>query len=134
MYQGVELSDEMASGFVGMVYQITCNPTGKKYIGKKLLRSTRRQRPKKGYVRGKRVLKEHDWRNYWGSSKALVADVDKFGMKCFTREVLVLCRSRGEASYYEASLQFENRVLHKPIEFYNDWIYCRVHRSHISKK
>lgn len=134
MYEGSELTDDLASSYVGIVYEITCVPTGKKYIGKKLLRSTRRQRPKKGYVRGKRVLKEHDWRNYWGSSKALIADVDKFGIQSFSREVLVLCRTRGEATYYEASLQFKHDVLHRPHEYYNEQIYCRVHRSHLSKR
>lgn len=110
------------------VYCITNLKTGKKYIGKKLFWF------KKKLIRvgrNKRVLRESDWRDYYGSSKALQADIEKYGQESFSREILHLCRNKGEASYLEAKEQFDRSVLMKPDEYYNDWIICRVSRKHV---
>ena len=66
----------------GFVYSITHLPTGKKYIGKKILYFTRKVKLTKkdllqyeGVV-GRRpsyklAIKESDWKTYWGSNKEL---------------------------------------------------------------
>jgi hypothetical protein len=58
-------------------------------------------------------------------------DVLELGQDKFKREILVLCKSKGTANYWEAKLQMEQSVLEKPDEYYNEWIIVKVHRSHI---
>ena len=49
----------------------------------------------------------------------------------FKREIVRLCKTKGECSYYEAKLQFAMEVLEHPSDFYNQQIRVRVHRSHL---
>jgi Putative endonuclease segE, GIY-YIG domain len=115
----------------GFVYQITNLITGKKYIGKKLFwfKKTKVLKGKR-----KRYLAPSDWKTYYGSSVSLKADVELHGTDNFKREILKLCKSKGECSYYEARFQFQHDVLLNPDEYYNDWIICRVHRRHVYGK
>lgn len=115
----------------GFVYTITNNVTGRKYIGKKLFwfKKTKILKGKK-----KRYLAPSDWKTYYGSSKSLLEDVTTHGKENFSREIIHLCKSKGECSYYEAKAQFDHSVLLDPDRWYNDWIICRVHRKHIYEK
>lgn len=115
----------------GFVYTITNNVTGRKYIGKKLFwfKKTKILKGKK-----KRYLAPSDWKTYYGSSKSLLEDVTTHGKENFSREIIHLCKSKGECSYYEAKAQFDHSVLLDPDQWYNDWIICRVHRKHIYEK
>lgn len=117
--------------YYGFVYVITNLLTGKKYIGKKFFWA-RKTRIVKG--RKKRYLAESDWKRYYGSSKYLLEEINNVGVDNFKREIIILCRSKGECAYYEAKAQFESDVLFKPDLFYNDWIICRVHRKHVQTK
>jgi hypothetical protein len=112
----------------GFVYVITNISTNKKYIGKKLFwhKKTRYYKGKK-----KRLLVESDWQSYFGSSKQLQQDIDTFGEQNFLREIVRLCKNKGECSYYEAKEQFDRSVLFNPDLYYNDWIICRVSRKHV---
>lgn len=116
--------------YYGFVYLISNLKSGKMYIGKKLFwhKKTRTYKGKK-----KRYLAESDWKSYYGSSKELLADVESLGEESFKREIIHLCRSKGECSYFEAKEQFQRGVLLNPSLFYNDWIICRVHRKHINE-
>ena len=76
---------------------------------------------------------ESDWRDYWGSSDHLQADVAELGPENFTREILYICNSRGLMSYLEAREQFERRVLETD-EYYNGIINVRVGSSKILKE
>lgn len=115
----------------GFVYTITNNVTGRKYIGKKLFwfKKTKILKGKK-----KRYLAPSDWKTYYGSSKSLLEDITAHGKENFSREIIHLCKSKGECSYYEAKAQFDHSVLLDPDRWYNDWIICRVHRKHIYEK
>ena len=113
----------------GFVYQITNTANNRKYIGKKWFWSSRKKKIK-GKKRAKRVKLESDWKTYYGSSEELCADIEKLGTDKFKREILVLCRTKSEATYHEARLQFENRVLESD-DWYNKWIFCRVRRSNL---
>jgi hypothetical protein len=112
----------------GFVYQITNLINNKTYIGKKLF-WFKKIKILKG--KRKRYLAESDWKTYYGSSKFLLEEIEKFGKDNFKREILKLCKSKGECSYYEAKYQFDKDVLLNPDLYYNDWIICRVHRKHI---
>lgn len=130
LYNGKEIGDDEIEGYASFVYIITNLETGKKYIGKKIFKSIRKQKVK-GKTRRKKVTKDSDWKSYFGSNKLLQEDVERLGQDRFRRDIVKLCKTRGTASYWEAKLQMEYAVLEKPDEFYNDWIMCKVHRTHI---
>jgi hypothetical protein len=130
---------EIPEEYVGFVYIITNNITGRKYIGKKLskFRKTtyRIERLKNGKKRRKKIRGkiESDWQTYYGSSPELTRDVEALGTENFTREILYYCKSKAECSYIEAREQFRRRVLESD-EYYNGHIQVRVHGSHIKGK
>jgi len=132
IYEGKEF-DEVPPKVIGFVYNITNTLDGRQYIGKKLFNFSTKKPPKKGKVRKRRVTKESDWREYYGSNEELNADVEKLGREHFTREILYLCTTKGWCNYHEARLQFEFRVLENRDKFYNQQIRCRVHRSHLKQ-
>lgn len=130
LYDGSEFMSERIGDSYGFVYLITNVVDGKKYVGKKLFWSSKTKMVKK---KKKRFKVESDWASYFGSNKELQEDVERLGHESFTREILRLCRSKGECSYYEAKLQFEKDVLTSD-EYYNSWIMVKVHKNHLLTK
>ena len=131
-YQG-KLVEEIPEGYVGFVYLITNLTDNRKYIGKKLAQFKVTKKPLKGKKNKRRSTKESDWRDYWGSSDHLNADVLKLGKDNFTREILHYCPSKGILSYLEAKEQFDRKVLLTD-DYYNGIINCRVGSSQILKE
>lgn len=129
LYLNEEVTDETVDGYVAFVYCITNLVTKKKYIGKKRLQFIKTRSVKK---KKKRVKVPSDWKEYYGSNKELEADVKKFGPHNNKREILRLCKTLGESTYYEASEQFSREVLLSD-DYYNTWIMCKVTRSHLPK-
>jgi len=123
-YQGKPV-DKIDDQYEGFVYLITNLTNGRKYIGKKLAKFKTTKPPLKGKKNKRRGYKESDWRDYWGSSDRLNADVTALGPENFTREILYLCKSRAEMSYIEAREQFDRRVLESD-DYYNGIINVRV--------
>ena len=121
--------EEIPDGYVAFVYLITNEVTGRKYIGKKLFKFTRSTKKK-----GKRVKKQvdSDWLSYYGSNKELNEHVELYGKDKFKREILYLCKSKGEASDLEAKEQFARDALMTE-DYYNTWIMVRVRKNHIKK-
>ena len=117
--------ENIPEGCIGFVYLITNLKTGQKYIGKKLAQFKRTKPPLKGKKLKRRSTVESDWREYWGSSERLQADVAALGPENFTREILYFCTSKAEMSYIEAREQFDRRVLETD-EYYNGIINVRV--------
>ena len=124
---------------VGFVYLITNNLSGRKYIGKKLAKFSKTTykivKQKNGTKKRKKIRSkiDSDWREYYGSSPELTADVIKLGTENFTREILYYCKSKSECSYIEAREQFTRKVL-ESTDYYNGHIQVRVHGSHIIGK
>jgi hypothetical protein len=131
-YKGKEIT-EISDEYEGFVYLITNLTDNRKYVGKKLAKFKTTKPPLKGKKNKRRGHKESDWRDYWGSSDKLIADVEKLGENKFTREILYFCKSRGEMSYLEAREQFERRVLETD-EYYNGIINVRVGGSKILRE
>jgi hypothetical protein len=123
-YQGI-IVEEIPEGIIGFVYLITNLTTGRKYIGKKLAQFKRTKPPLKGKKRKRKSTVESDWRDYWGSSESLQADVAALGPEQFTREIIYYCKSRSELSYLEAKEQFDRCVLETD-DYYNGIINVRV--------
>ena len=131
-YKGKKI-DSIPEEYEGFVYLITNKKTGQKYVGKKLAKFKTTKPPLKGRKNKRRGYKESDWKTYYGSSDRLNADVAKLGEKNFTREILYLCKGRGEMSYIEAREQFDRRVLETD-DYYNGIINVRVGGSKILKE
>lgn len=129
-YDGVEFTSEMIGDYIGYVYCITDLRNNKKYIGKKLFRSTRRLAPLKGKTRKRTVIKESDWQDYFGSSEEVKLLVSELGVDNFKREILHLCNTKGELSYMELKEQVLREVLLSD-EYYNGIIQVRINKSHI---
>jgi hypothetical protein len=125
-------------GTVGFVYKIIELKTGKYYIGKKSLISTTSKKltkkeiaEQKGPGRKsikKKVIKESDWINYWGSNIGLKKLVKEIGENKFIREILYFCKNKKLMSYYEEKTQFELNVLQDPLSL-NDNIQGRFFRK-----
>jgi hypothetical protein len=101
-----------------------------KYVGKKLLVSKRKLPPLKGKTRRRSVVKETDWKKYYGSSEQVQQLVEDKGADNFHREILTLCKSKGELGYLEAKYQFEHDVLLRD-DYHNGIIQCKIHRNHV---
>ena len=117
----------------GFVYLITNTTNGRQYVGKKLAKFKKTRPPLKGRINKRRSKVESDWKEYWGSSDHLNADVAELGEEKFTREILYICKGRGVMSYLEAREQFERRVLESD-DYYNGIINVRVGGSRILKE
>lgn len=122
--------NETPEEFQGFVYEITELDTGKKYIGKKNFWKPKTLPVTKTRKRRVKTRVDSDWRDYYGSSKEVQELVEQKGACNYRREILKLCKSKGEMSYYEAKLQFEHDVLLRD-DYYNEFIGCKIHSKHI---
>lgn len=126
----------------GFIYKITDTRTGKWYIGKKNLYSTRNiklgkkalaAREDKRTSKKKTVVAESDWKTYFGSELQLVQDVQRDGHDVFRREIIVTCRTKGELTYQEARYQILGGCLESD-NCYNRTILGKFFRSSIKQQ
>lgn len=127
LYNGIEFTDDQIGDAYGFVYCITNLTNQKKYIGKKFFYSIKSKQVK---GKRKRFKVPSDWQTYYGSNTELQNDVKLLGEDNFKREILYLCRTKGECSYREAKEQFSRQVLENE-DYYNTWIMVRVHKKHM---
>lgn len=116
----------------GFVYRITELDTGKMYIGKKFFWKPKTLPANKTRKRKVKTVVESDWKEYYGSSREVQQLVEQKGLINFKREILKLCQTKGDCSYYEAKMQFELDVLLNPM-YYNEFIGCKIHSKHLRK-
>jgi hypothetical protein len=128
-YRG-EFVESIPEVYDNFVYLITNLVSCKKYIGKKKSYSLRTLPPLKGQKRKRKIVKESDWKIYYGSNDELNADVLLLGEENFSREILHWCRSKAEASYLEAYEQFIRKAIIDP-SYYNGWLSVRVTSKHL---
>ena len=115
----------------GFVYVITDKRNDKKYVGKKKFWSVTRKPPLKGKTRKRVVRKESDWTKYYGSSELVNQLLVEHGEDNFHREIIHLCKTKGEMSYLEAKEQFDRNVLLND-DYYNEFIGCKIHSKHVT--
>ena len=115
----------------GFVYRVVHKPTGKTYIGKKVLYYQRKvkltQKDLKMYegVVGRKpsykiAIKESDWLTYWGSNKLLKEVMELEPIENFERHIVKTAPDKKLLTYYETKYQMIYQVLEKPDEFFND--------------
>ena len=127
IYNNKEFTENEISDNYGFVYIITNLQSGKKYIGKKFFYSI-----KSKVIKGKRKRQKlpSDWKTYYGSNTELQNDVKILGQSMFKREIIHLCKTKGECGYLEAKEQFQRNVLESN-DYYNTWIMVRVRKNHL---
>jgi len=115
----------------GFVYMTTHKPTGKSYIGKKVLFHNQKKKLGKkelaaltGVV-GRRpsyklVVKESDWLKYYGSQTDIKQLLLEGKKDEFERIILKMCPDKKTMTYFEVKYQMIYQVLEKPEEFFND--------------
>lgn len=130
LLNNVPVKDSDVEGYVGFTYLITNLTNNRKYIGKKRLTKKVSKKPLKGKKRRRISRIESDWKDYWGSNDELLADIQKLGVDKFKREIVRLCKTLGECSYFEAKAQFETDCLMSDM-YYNSWISCRIRKIHL---
>ena len=109
--------NDLPEGAFGFIYQTIHTPTGKRYIGKKsLIYNLKKKLGKKEKLlwegKGrppvyKRVLKESDWKNYYGSH-SFIKEANEKDLK---REILEIAYHKKELTYLECKYQFTLGVL-----------------------
>jgi hypothetical protein len=114
--------------YIGFVYRITNNLDGREYIGKKLAKFSKTKMVK---GKKKRFKIDSDWKEYWGSSELLKADIELLGAENFMRQIIHYCKNKGSLGYLEAREQMDRRVLENPDKFYNRQIMLRCHTKHV---
>ena len=127
-----QVFEDTTEEYQGFVYMITETDTNKKYIGKKFFWKPKTLPKTKKRKRRVKTRVESDWKMYYGSSREVQQLVESKGKDKYKREILKLCRTKGECSYYEAKYQFDYDVLLSD-EFYNELISCKIHSKHIRR-
>ena len=127
IFNPVEYSYENLAGFV---YLITDLNNNKKYVGKKNFWKIHKLRPLKGKVNKRHSKKDSDWQTYYGSNEKVKLLVEAEGEKRFKREIIKLCKTKGEMSYYEMKEQIDREVLFKE-DYYNEFIGGKIHSKHL---
>ena len=138
--------DNMPENTYGFIYEVTHIPTGKKYLGKKVLyfernkrlgkrelEALREERKAKG-IGGrlplkKKVIAESDWKNYYGSQKEILELVKEGNERDFKREILQYVPDKKQLTYYECKYLFINEVLETRNNYINDNILGKFYRK-----
>ena len=137
LYQYVPLRDDFITNDYGFIYKITNLDTNKFYVGKKAFFHNKKKKLTKKELaeqtgpgrRSTTKVEQVDsgWRDYWGSSKELLADVKSLGEDKFEREILRFCFTKKQLTYYEIHYQIQYAVLFT--DSYNDNILGKFYRK-----
>ena len=128
-----EVFDVTPEEYQGFVYKITELHTGKMYIGKKFFWTPKTLPVTKTRKRRVKTRVESDWKDYYGSSKEVQDRVKENGKEHYTREILRLCKTKGDCSYWELYEQMVNHVLLSK-NYYNEFVGAKIHSKHITKE
>ncbi len=113
--------------YIGFVYIVRNLVDNKFYVGKKQLLKKTRLKKNKTRKKDKIVWKDNDVEAYWGSSKELLADIERLGLENFDRHVIECCKSKFHMTWAELQWQLAFNVLFDP-NAYNGIINVRLGR------
>ena len=138
--------DDMPKGTYGFIYETKHKPTGKKYIGKKVLyfernkrlgkkalEALREERKAKG-IGGRvplkqKVITESDWKDYYGSHKDILKLVKEGDLMDFERRILCYVPNKKLLTYFECKYLFINEVLEQDDVYINDNVLGKFYRK-----
>jgi hypothetical protein len=140
LYENKEIKEitDMPNSTFGFIYEVTHLPTGKKYLGKKQLMSvTNKALGKKELAlitdkrlsKKKTVIKESDWKIYYGSQSEIKQLIKEGNKEDFKREILSFVPTKKLLTYYETKYLFVNEVLEKSDQYINDNILGKFFRK-----
>jgi hypothetical protein len=126
----IENIEDFPQDTFGFIYIVTHKPSGKSYIGKKVLyHNVKKKLTKKELAEQtgpgrksatKVIVKESDWKTYYGSAKPILELIKDGKQEEFTREILQLVPNKKLLTYYECKFLFKYGVLEHPLEYFND--------------
>jgi hypothetical protein len=126
----IEKIEDFPENTFGFIYMTTHMPSGISYIGKKsLYHNIKKKLTKKELAEQsgpgrksatKTVLKESDWKTYYGSAKPILGLLKEDKHKEFKREILKIVNTKKLLTYYECKYLFHYGVLEHPVEYFND--------------
>lgn len=126
----IESIEDMPKGTFGFIYEVLHIPSGRRYIGKKVLEFNRTLPPLKGTKRKRKVVKESDWKTYYGSHKEIKDLINENKQDEFRREILMYVSSKKLLTYYETKFLFIKEVLEPNGNSYiNDNILAKFYRK-----
>ena len=141
----IESIDEMPKSSFGFIYEVTHTPTGRKYIGKKVLyfernkklgkralEELRLERKAKG-IGGRtpmkqKIVTESDWKTYYGSHKEIITLIKDKKQEEFTREILQFVPTKKQLTYFECKYLFIKEVL-EGNDYINDNVLAKFYRK-----
>ena len=123
----IEFTENDIKDHFGFIYIISNVATGRKYVGKKFFTKSK---IKQTNGKKKKIRIESDWKDCYGSNKELLDEIAINGKDQYVREILHLCRTRSELSYWESWEIFCRHALLSD-SYYNSWISCRIRKSHL---
>ena len=147
LYKGEEVNsiDQMPENTFGFIYEVVHKPSGRKYLGKKVLyfernkrlsqkaiNQLREERKAKG-IGGRvplkqKIVSESDWMKYYGSHAEIKQLIKEGKQDEFDREILQYVPSKKLLTYYECKYLFINEVLENE-NYINDNVLAKFYRK-----
>lgn len=147
-YEGKIITDisDMPDNTYGFIYEVLHKPTDRKYLGKKVLffernvrigkretEALKEERKAKG-IGGrvpakKKVIKESDWKDYYGSHKDIVELIKQGKQFEFERKILTFVPNKKLLTYYECKYLFIKEVLEERNNYINDNILGKFYKK-----
>lgn len=133
LYENKEINtiEDFPENTFGFIYITTHKPSGISYLGKKSLYHTlnkklgKKELTELPITRGrakttKQIIKESDWKTYYGSAKPILELLKEKKHDEFNREILQFVNSKKLLTYYECKYLFKYGVLEHPSLYFND--------------
>ena len=124
LYKNKQINNinDLEPNIFGFIYITTHIPSGKKYLGKKSLYHTINKKLGKKELallpttRGrtkttKTIIKESDWKTYYGSEEFIKSKIKEGKIEEFTREIVIFAQNKKHLTYLETKYQFIYEVL-----------------------
>lgn len=126
--RSIEDISEFGEDAVGFIYEVSFT-NGMKYLGRKALYHNFTRPPLKGYKRKRKGVRESDWKKYIGSPKdaELLESLKSGEIKVSSKEILHICFSNWEMTYYETKFLFEKDCILAD-NYYNNNILGKFYR------
>lgn len=128
----IESLEDFPQETYGFIYLTIHEPSGKSYLGKKVLyhnvkkKLTKKELAEQPTTRGRKltthtIQKESDWKTYYGSEEFIKHKIKEGKQEEFTREIIHLVPNKKLLTYFECKYQFQLGVLES-----NEWLNTNI--------